>query len=90
MEMECNLHILSVEVRKSELRLGLYIVGTSRFNIQPAFALEVLDRLSKEIKDFCGMINEEVLRKNFILIYEVMCCFICRFWMNRLISDIHS
>lgn len=28
--------------------------------------------MSKEIKDFCGLINEEVLRKNFILIYELL------------------
>lgn len=47
-------------------------MATSRFNIAPAFALELLDRLAKEIKDFCGIINEEVLRKNFILIYEVL------------------
>ncbi|CAD8099408.1 unnamed protein product [Paramecium primaurelia] len=53
-------------------RGGLYIVGTSRFNLQPAMSLELLDRLAKEIKDFCGVINEEVLRKNFILIYEIL------------------
>jgi AP-4 complex subunit mu-1 len=47
-------------------------VGTTRFNVQPAYSLEILDRVAKEVKDFCGLINEEVLRKNFILIYELL------------------
>lgn len=53
------------------LMIGLYLVGTTRFNLQPALPLELLERIAKEIKDFCGVINEEILRKNFILIYEV-------------------
>jgi AP-4 complex subunit mu-1 len=34
--------------------------------------MEVLARLCKLIKDFCGILNEESIRKNFTLIYEVL------------------
>jgi len=28
--------------------------------------------LAKVIKDFCGVLNEEALRKNFVLVYEII------------------
>ena len=34
--------------------------------------MEVLSRVCKLIKDFCGILNEESIRKNFTLIYEVL------------------
>jgi len=34
--------------------------------------MEVLNRVSKVIKDFCGVLTEEAIRKNFVLIYEIL------------------
>eukprot|EP01015_Nassula_variabilis_P022449 TRINITY_DN4128_c0_g1_i1.p1 TRINITY_DN4128_c0_g1~~TRINITY_DN4128_c0_g1_i1.p1 ORF type:complete len:447 (+),score=45.18 TRINITY_DN4128_c0_g1_i1:65-1405(+) len=53
-------------------RSGLFIVGTTRFNVAPSFILEVLVRMTKCIKDFCGVVTEESIRKNFVLIYEIL------------------
>lgn len=51
---------------------SLYFVFTSLFNISPSYLLELLNRLLKIFKDFCGQVNEEIIRMNFILIYEII------------------
>lgn len=51
---------------------SLYFVFTSLFNISPSYLLELLNRLLKIFKDFCGQITEEMIRLNFILIYEII------------------
>jgi len=51
---------------------GLYLVMTTRANVAPSYITEVLTRLAKIIKDFCGTLTEEAIRKNFILIYEIL------------------
>lgn len=51
---------------------GLYVVCTSRFDGCPSVQLEILNRFCKMIKDFCGIMNEEAIRKNFVLIYEIL------------------
>lgn len=51
---------------------SLYIVATNRFEISPSFVLELLQRVVKIIKDFCGVLSEEAIRKNFVLIYEIL------------------
>jgi len=51
---------------------GLYLVMTTRGNISPSFIMEILNRISKIIKDFCGVLTEEAIRKNFVLIYEII------------------
>jgi AP-4 complex subunit mu-1 len=51
---------------------SLYIVVTTRSNVAPSFIMEVLNRVSKVIKDFCGVLTEEAIRKNFVLIYEIL------------------
>ena len=43
-----------------------------RFNVSPSATLELLNRLSKVFKDYCGVLTEESIRKNFILIYELL------------------
>ena len=43
-----------------------------QFNVSPTFSLELLDRLAKVFKDYCGVLTEEAIRKNFILIYELL------------------
>jgi len=56
----------------SKKNTGLYLVMTTRSNVAPSFVTEVLNRLAKIIKDFCGTLTEESIRKNFILIYEIL------------------
>lgn len=51
---------------------SLYIVATTRFNVSPSFILELLHRIVIIIRDFCGQISEEMIRKNFVLIYEIL------------------
>ncbi|SOV20244.1 AP-4 complex subunit mu,putative [Plasmodium gaboni] len=51
---------------------NLYFVLTSLFNISPSYLIELLHRLLKIFKDFCGQITEELIRTNFILIYEII------------------
>ncbi|XP_068752291.1 uncharacterized protein [Montipora capricornis] len=53
-------------------RNGLYFVCTTKFNISPAFAVEVLTRVSDLCKDYCGVLNEESIKMNFPLIYELL------------------
>ena len=57
-----------VYVRKSDM----YIVLATLDNISPLYYLEILDKLQKVIKDECGVLNEESIRKNFVLIYEII------------------
>mmetsp|Transcript_11898 Transcript_11898/g.14377 ORF Transcript_11898/g.14377 Transcript_11898/m.14377 type:complete len:445 (-) Transcript_11898:199-1533(-) len=51
---------------------GLIIACTTRFNISPSLAIELLNRTTKVFKDYCGILSEESIRKNFILIYELL------------------
>merc|ERR1719440_273880 len=51
---------------------GLYFFATTGFNVSPTAVVELLSKIAKVIKDFCGVLNEESIRKNFILIYELL------------------
>jgi AP-4 complex subunit mu-1 len=51
---------------------SLFVACTTRFNVAPSYIIELLDRLAKVIKDFCGVMNEEAIRKNFVMIYEIL------------------
>lgn len=51
---------------------SLYFVTTTRYNVAPNLILELLNRLAKLFKDYCGVLSEEGIRKNFILIYELL------------------
>jgi AP-4 complex subunit mu-1 len=53
-------------------RPSLYLVCTSRFNTQPQLPLDLLYRIAAMIKDMCGVLTEEAIRKNFVLIYELI------------------
>ena len=51
----------------------LFFVFTSASRkILPAMALELLNQIVGRINDFCGGLNEENLRTNFVLIYELI------------------
>eukprot|EP00747_Dinoflagellata_sp_TGD_P071407 gnl/TRDRNA2_/TRDRNA2_157018_c0_seq1.p1 gnl/TRDRNA2_/TRDRNA2_157018_c0~~gnl/TRDRNA2_/TRDRNA2_157018_c0_seq1.p1 ORF type:complete len:442 (+),score=90.81 gnl/TRDRNA2_/TRDRNA2_157018_c0_seq1:80-1405(+) len=51
---------------------GLYFVATTGQNVSPAAVVELLSKMAKVFKDFCGVLNEESIRKNFVLIYELL------------------
>ena len=53
-------------------RNELYLVLATLDNVSPNYFLEILERLMKVIKDHCGVLNEEAIRKNFVLIYEII------------------
>lgn len=48
------------------------LVMAHRINVSPASTLELLNRLAKVFKDYCGVLNEEAIRRNFSLIYELL------------------
>jgi AP-4 complex subunit mu-1 len=45
---------------------------TTRSNISPALALEMINRIAILFKDYCGVLTEEAIRKNFVLLYEIL------------------
>ncbi|RRT77686.1 hypothetical protein B296_00026601 [Ensete ventricosum] len=51
---------------------GLFFVATTRVNISPSLVLELLQRIARVIKDYLGVLNEDSLRKNFVLVYELL------------------
>ena len=54
-------------------RNQLFFVFTSASRkIIPALALELLGTIVGRIHDFCGILEEENLRTNFVLIYELI------------------
>ncbi|KAJ8445098.1 hypothetical protein Cgig2_029470 [Carnegiea gigantea] len=52
--------------------VGLLFVATTRANVSPSLILELLQRIARIIKDYLGILSEESLRKNFVLVYELL------------------
>ncbi|XP_044510251.1 AP-4 complex subunit mu-like isoform X2 [Mangifera indica] len=52
--------------------VGLLFVATTRVNVSPCLMLELLQRVARVIKDYLGVLNEDSLRKNFVLVYELL------------------
>ncbi|KAL1538498.1 AP-4 complex subunit mu, variant 2 [Salvia divinorum] len=52
--------------------VGLLFVVTTRSNLAPSLALELLQRIARAIKDYLGVLSEESMRKNFVLVYELL------------------
>ncbi|KAF5740156.1 AP-4 complex subunit mu [Tripterygium wilfordii] len=52
--------------------VGLLFVATTRVNVSPSLILELLQRIARVIKDYIGVLNEDSLRKNFVLVYELL------------------
>ncbi|XP_042989784.1 AP-4 complex subunit mu isoform X2 [Carya illinoinensis] len=52
--------------------VGLLFVATTRVNVSPSLVLELLQRIAHVIKDYLGILNEDSLRKNFVLVYELL------------------
>eukprot|EP00240_Pyramimonas_obovata_P012524 CAMPEP_0118934656 /NCGR_PEP_ID=MMETSP1169-20130426/13943_1 /TAXON_ID=36882 /ORGANISM="Pyramimonas obovata, Strain CCMP722" /LENGTH=238 /DNA_ID=CAMNT_0006877583 /DNA_START=145 /DNA_END=857 /DNA_ORIENTATION=- len=51
---------------------GLLFMVTTKKNIAPSFVLELISRVAAVAKDYCGVLTEDALRKNFILVYELL------------------
>lgn len=51
---------------------GLLFVATTRVNVPPSLVLELLQRIARVIKDYLGVLSEDSLRKNFVLVYELL------------------
>ena len=50
----------------------LYFTFTTKENVSSSYFIEVMNRLMKVIKDHCGVLSEESIRKNFVLVYEII------------------
>ena len=50
----------------------LYLVLATLDNVSPNYFFIILERLMTVIKDHCGVLSEESIRKNFVLIYEII------------------
>jgi AP-4 complex subunit mu-1 len=50
----------------------MYIVAATKYNVSPSMIIELLQRLAVLFKDYCGVLSEEAIRRNFILIYELL------------------
>ena len=53
-------------------KFGIYFVATTKHNVQPSLVLDIIYRMMKVFRDYCGVLNEETIRKNFVLIYEII------------------
>jgi AP-4 complex subunit mu-1 len=51
---------------------GMYFVFTTKRNVSPVMSIELLERIAQLVKDYCGVVTEETIRKNFVLIYELL------------------
>ena len=51
---------------------GLFWVATTRENVAPSLVLELLQRMYWIIRDYVGHVSEDSVRKNFLLIYELL------------------
>ncbi|KAI7838129.1 hypothetical protein COHA_008060 [Chlorella ohadii] len=51
---------------------GLYWVAVTRDNVSLSLATELLMRLYWICRDYFGYVSEEVIRKNFLLVYELL------------------
>lgn len=53
-------------------KFGIYFVATSKHNVQPSTVMDIIYRMMKIFRDYCGVLNEESIRRNFVLIYEII------------------
>jgi hypothetical protein len=53
-------------------RDSLYLACTTRFNMAPTLLIEMLSKAASVIQDLCGVLNEDAVRKNFVMIYEIL------------------
>jgi len=57
-----------ISIKKGQL----YLLISTRYNISAPLAIEFLERVAQLIKDYCGGVTEDIVRRNFTLIYEIL------------------
>ncbi|GMI25540.1 hypothetical protein TeGR_g8729, partial [Tetraparma gracilis] len=57
-----------LHVRRSGLIFGCRTLS----NPSPSSTLELLSKIARVFKDYCGTLSEEAIRKNFVLLYELL------------------
>ena len=50
----------------------MFFILTSKELVSPSFVFDALFRTIKIFRDYLGVLNEEGIRKNFVLIYEIL------------------
>ncbi|XP_078314712.1 uncharacterized protein LOC111130268 [Crassostrea virginica] len=50
----------------------LYVVATTKKETPPILVVEILTRLYQVLKDFCGLVSEDSLTENILLVMEVL------------------
>lgn len=53
-------------------RNGLIFGCSTARNVSPTTVVDLLSTIAKVFKDYCGTLSEEAIRKNFILLYELL------------------
>lgn len=53
-------------------RNGLIFGCATEKNVSPVVVIELLSKIAKVFKDYCGTLSEESIRKNFVLLYELL------------------
>ncbi|BAM40367.1 clathrin-coat assembly protein [Theileria orientalis strain Shintoku] len=53
-------------------RSSLYFVITTKYITSPSYVFELLQKITNFLKDFIGLLNEESIKNNFILAYEIL------------------
>ncbi len=48
------------------------MAAATRENVSPSVVLELLRRIGGVIRDYCGVLSEEAVRKNCVLVYELL------------------
>jgi hypothetical protein len=48
------------------------VAAATRENVSPSVILELLRRIGGIIRDYCGVLSEEAVRKNCVLVYELL------------------
>jgi len=51
---------------------GLTLLATTRTNVSPSLVLELLARVAGIVRDCCGTLSEEAVRRNAVLVYELL------------------
>eukprot|EP00297_Palpitomonas_bilix_P008405 CAMPEP_0113880030 /NCGR_PEP_ID=MMETSP0780_2-20120614/7560_1 /TAXON_ID=652834 /ORGANISM="Palpitomonas bilix" /LENGTH=447 /DNA_ID=CAMNT_0000866663 /DNA_START=181 /DNA_END=1524 /DNA_ORIENTATION=+ /assembly_acc=CAM_ASM_000599 len=51
---------------------NMYFVATTLENISPVLVMELLHRVTRVLKDYCGVLSEDSIRLNFVLAYEIL------------------
>uniref|UniRef100_A0A3B0MM31 Clathrin-coat assembly protein, putative n=1 Tax=Theileria annulata TaxID=5874 RepID=A0A3B0MM31_THEAN len=53
-------------------RSNLYFVMSTRYITSPSYVMELLNKITNYLKDFIGILNEETIKSNFVLAYEIL------------------